>query len=106
MQSLRISAPAKVNLFLGVGAAMPDGYHEVRTVLHTLELADTVTLTPADELALTCDVDLGIPARTDREFTCDPGEPSLRCVRPQGSAVNGPCAALPRSATTPRSRET
>jgi 4-diphosphocytidyl-2-C-methyl-D-erythritol kinase len=62
MQSLTISAPAKVNLFLGVGSVRPDGYHSVQTVLHSLALADEVTLTPADELAISCDVDLGIPA--------------------------------------------
>jgi 4-diphosphocytidyl-2-C-methyl-D-erythritol kinase len=63
MQSLIISAPAKVNLFLGVGVTRPDGYHAVQTVLHTLAFGDTVTLTPADELSLSCDVDLGISAQ-------------------------------------------
>lgn len=62
MRSLAISAPAKVNLFLRVGSLRPDGYHDVQTVLHSLDLADTVTLTPADTLTLTCDVDLGIPS--------------------------------------------
>lgn len=68
MRSLFVSAPAKVNLFLGVGAGRPDGYHSVTTVLHTLELADTVVLTPADELTLTCDVDLGIPAEENLAY--------------------------------------
>ena len=68
MQSLTISAPAKVNLFLGVGCARPDGYHSVKTVLHTLALADEVTLTPADELALSCNVDLGIPAENNLAY--------------------------------------
>ncbi|MDR3686281.1 MAG: 4-(cytidine 5'-diphospho)-2-C-methyl-D-erythritol kinase [Coriobacteriia bacterium] len=68
MQSLTISAPAKVNLFLGVGSIRPDGYHSVQTVLHTLALADRVTLTPADELELSCDVDLGIPAESNLAY--------------------------------------
>ena len=62
MQSLVLSAPAKVNLFLRVGALRSDGYHSVQTVMHTLSLADTVVLTPADDLTVSCDVDLGIPA--------------------------------------------
>jgi len=62
MHSLMITAPAKVNLFLGVGALRPDGYHSVTTVMHALQLADTVRLTPADDLTLSCDTDLGIPA--------------------------------------------
>jgi 4-diphosphocytidyl-2-C-methyl-D-erythritol kinase len=39
------AAPAKVNLVLEVLARRPDGYHELDTVLQTLELADDVTVT-------------------------------------------------------------
>jgi 4-diphosphocytidyl-2-C-methyl-D-erythritol kinase len=69
MTSLVVTAPAKVNLFLGVGPLRPDGYHSVMTVMHTVELADTVTLTPADSLTLTCDTDLGIPAEHNLAYT-------------------------------------
>jgi 4-diphosphocytidyl-2-C-methyl-D-erythritol kinase len=65
---LTVSAPAKVNLFLGVGAARPDGYHAVRTVLHTIALSDTVTLTPSDELSLACDAELGIAAEDNLAY--------------------------------------
>jgi 4-diphosphocytidyl-2-C-methyl-D-erythritol kinase len=68
MQSLMISAPAKVNFFLGVGAKRPDGYHFVRTVLHTLTLGDTVRLTPADELTLCCDAVLGVGAQDNLAY--------------------------------------
>ena len=37
-------APAKVNLVLEVLGRRPDGYHELDTVLQTLELADRVTV--------------------------------------------------------------
>lgn len=37
-------APAKVNLVLEVTGQRPDGYHEIDTVLQTLELADTVRI--------------------------------------------------------------
>lgn len=47
MPELRGPAPAKVNLALEVLGVREDGYHEIDTVLQTLELADTVTLTPA-----------------------------------------------------------
>lgn len=40
-------APAKINLTLEVGAARPDGFHELASVLQTLALADEVTLRPA-----------------------------------------------------------
>lgn len=39
---LKLVAPAKVNLFLGIGARRDDGYHEVTTVLHALSLHDTI----------------------------------------------------------------
>lgn len=68
MRALALAAPAKVNLFLGVGSIRPDGYHCVTTVLHTLELADTVVLTPADELTLCCTTDLGIPAEENLAY--------------------------------------
>jgi len=39
---LKLLAPAKVNLFLGVGALRGDGYHEVTTVMHALSLHDVL----------------------------------------------------------------
>lgn len=60
--AVTLSAPAKVNLFLGVGGTRPDGYHAVTTVLHTLELADEIHIAEAPELTLTCTADLCIPA--------------------------------------------
>lgn len=38
-------APAKVNLVLEVTGRRPDGYHEIDSVLQTIELADTVCVT-------------------------------------------------------------
>lgn len=59
--TLRIFAPAKVNLHLAVGAPGPDGYHPVETVLQTLAFGDTVTLAPGSA-AFHCDPDLGLTA--------------------------------------------
>jgi 4-diphosphocytidyl-2-C-methyl-D-erythritol kinase len=44
---LTLRASAKVNLDLRVLGCRPDGYHEVRTVLQTLDLHDTVTIEAA-----------------------------------------------------------
>ena len=41
---LRGWAPAKINLVLEVLGRRPDGYHEIDTILHTLDLAGTVDL--------------------------------------------------------------
>jgi len=45
--TLMAPAPAKVNLTLEVLGLREDGYHQIDTVLQTLELADQVTLLPA-----------------------------------------------------------
>jgi len=40
---LALEAPAKVNLFLEIFARRPDGYHEIETVMQTVDLADQVS---------------------------------------------------------------
>lgn len=60
MKALRISAPAKVNLHLAVGAVGADGYHPVTTVLQALALADEVTITPDVPFAFSCTPDFGL----------------------------------------------
>ena len=42
---LEVRAPAKINLDLRVLDLRPDGFHEVRTILQTVALHDTLTLT-------------------------------------------------------------
>jgi 4-diphosphocytidyl-2-C-methyl-D-erythritol kinase len=42
--ALELQAPAKVNLYLAVPGRRPDGYHEVLTVLQTVDLCDTLRL--------------------------------------------------------------
>jgi 4-diphosphocytidyl-2-C-methyl-D-erythritol kinase len=46
------AAPAKINWTLEVLGKRPDGYHEVRTVLQTINVYDTITLTTADQTSL------------------------------------------------------
>lgn len=51
-RSLRLLAPAKLNWTLEALRIRPDGYHEIRSVLQTLDLCDVVTLTESDEITL------------------------------------------------------
>lgn len=44
MTVLRVSCPAKINLYLKVTARRPDGYHELLTVMQPLTLADDLEL--------------------------------------------------------------
>lgn len=65
---IRMIAPAKINLYLAVGATRPDGYHDVTTVLQALEFGDELTLRSSDRLTIVCDPDLGIPAEENLAF--------------------------------------
>lgn len=41
----KLKAPAKLNFFLEVLGKRPDGYHEIRTIMHAIDLCDEITLT-------------------------------------------------------------
>jgi 4-diphosphocytidyl-2-C-methyl-D-erythritol kinase len=47
IMNVTASAPAKINIVLGVGPVRSDGYHELATVFHAVDLRDTVTIEPA-----------------------------------------------------------
>jgi 4-diphosphocytidyl-2-C-methyl-D-erythritol kinase len=51
---VRVRVPAKVNVQLAVGAARPDGFHDLANVFLAVGLYDEITVTPADALRLTC----------------------------------------------------
>ncbi|MFD7618927.1 4-(cytidine 5'-diphospho)-2-C-methyl-D-erythritol kinase [Streptomyces sp. NPDC059802] len=52
--SVTVRVPAKVNVQLAVGAPRPDGFHDLANVFLAVGLYDEVTVTPADELRITC----------------------------------------------------
>ncbi|MEV0241386.1 4-(cytidine 5'-diphospho)-2-C-methyl-D-erythritol kinase [Streptomyces sp. NPDC050674] len=53
--SVTVRVPAKVNVQLAVGAARPDGFHDLANVFLAVGLYDEVTVTPADGLRVTCE---------------------------------------------------
>lgn len=52
-RAVSVSAPGKVNLFLALGAARPDGYHPLNTIFAQIGLSETVTVSPPKSLATT-----------------------------------------------------
>lgn len=49
------AARAKINLYLDVFPPREDGYHNIKSIMHTVSLADTVTIdTDSSEIVLTC----------------------------------------------------
>jgi 4-diphosphocytidyl-2-C-methyl-D-erythritol kinase len=55
VKGLRVIAPAKINWTLEALRIRPDGYHELCSVMQTIDLHDVVTLTPADS-AITLEI--------------------------------------------------
>ena len=56
-KSLLIHAHAKINLYLNVTGKRPDGYHDIETVFHSIQLHDDVILRPLSkpEISIQCD---------------------------------------------------
>ncbi|MFH1777055.1 MAG: 4-(cytidine 5'-diphospho)-2-C-methyl-D-erythritol kinase [Candidatus Omnitrophota bacterium] len=49
MKSIRLLAPAKINLYLDIVGRRRDGYHNILTFLHKINLADTIELKPRQQ---------------------------------------------------------
>lgn len=52
MSELKLTANAKINLGLEVLGKRPDGFHSINTVLYRISLADTIRISPDDNLLL------------------------------------------------------
>jgi 4-diphosphocytidyl-2-C-methyl-D-erythritol kinase len=57
---LRVLAPAKINWALEVLRIRPDGYHEIRSILQTIDLHDVITLTEAHGVTLSISGEAGM----------------------------------------------
>jgi 4-diphosphocytidyl-2-C-methyl-D-erythritol kinase len=54
---IEVLAPAKLNLFLEVQGKRPDGYHEIESLMVTIDLFDSLTFIddPSGQITLICD---------------------------------------------------
>ena len=73
-RDVSVSAPGKVNLFLALGAARPDGYHPLNTIFAQIGLSETVTVSPLQSPATTAP------------------QPALSSARPASSATSASSA--------------
>lgn len=91
-----VSAPGKVNLFLALGAARPDGYHPLNTVFAQIGLSETVTVSPMKSLATTAPQSASTapvssassaPAQSDSALAAQTGGPriELALTRPDSN---------------------
>ncbi len=54
MNSISIKAPAKINLYLDIVGRLPNGYHEIESVMQTVDLFDYVKVAEYDGIAVHC----------------------------------------------------
>ena len=66
MASVKVRAYAKVNLALEVLGRRSDGYHEVRTVLQTIDLCDDLEFVPAEGVSVECE---GLDVQPEEELS-------------------------------------
>lgn len=97
-RAVSVSAPGKVNLFLALGAARPDGYHPLNTVFAQIGLSETVTVTPLQSLATTAPQ----PASTASVSSAS-SAPAL--AAPAAQSDSAPAAAQPAPSATAASAQ-
>ena len=74
-------APAKINLFLHVGAVRPDGYHPLASLVAFADVGDRVTVEQADTLSLTVEGPFGAG------LAAEPDNLILKALRALGEAA-------------------
>ncbi|MDR1113931.1 MAG: 4-(cytidine 5'-diphospho)-2-C-methyl-D-erythritol kinase [Candidatus Margulisbacteria bacterium] len=78
--TLRIKSAAKINLILNVLGRRQDGYHELRTILQSVSLYDTLEFARAERLEI--DAPSGITARPEQNLVYRAAEIFLQKYAP------------------------
>lgn len=71
---MELHAYAKINLYLDVTAKRSDGYHDIVSIMQTVDLSDTV------KVACTDDLPCGIDLRCDGGLPCDASNLAYRAA--------------------------
>jgi 4-diphosphocytidyl-2-C-methyl-D-erythritol kinase len=78
---ITVPAPAKVNLWLHVGAQQPTGFHDLDTLFCALEVADTVTVQTGDPgTGILLDADFAAPLRALPDLGPDAANLAVRAA--------------------------
>ena len=104
VSSVSLAAYAKINLTLEVLGPRDDGFHEVATIMQTIDLSDTVTLEPAESITLECDrADLrSVDNLVLRAAACSRRSPATPTAPVSSSKRASPCPpAWEAAAATP-----
>ena len=95
-----VSAPGKVNLFLALGAARPDGYHPLNTVFAQIGLSETVTVSPLKSLATTAPQPALAAAQPASTAPVSSASSAPALAAPAAQSDSAPAAAQPAPSAT------
>lgn len=107
-RAVSVSAPGKVNLFLALGAARPDGYHPLNTVFAQIGLSETVTVTLLQSLATTAPQPASTapvssassaPAQSDSALAQTDSAPAAAQPAPSATAASAQPGLVPAAQT-------
>lgn len=99
-RAVSVSAPGKVNLFLALGAARPDGYHPLNTVFAQIGLSETVTVTPLQSLATTAPQPAPAAAQPASTAPVSSASSAPALAAPAAQSDSVPAAAQPAPSAT------
>lgn len=73
IKKITLKAPAKINLYLGVVCRREDGYHDIESVMQTIDLCDRVSVTVCEEseeerISVACEALPNLPAEKNIAF--------------------------------------
>jgi 4-diphosphocytidyl-2-C-methyl-D-erythritol kinase len=72
MNTLRLKAYAKINFGLDIICRRKDGYHNIRTIMQSIDLCDELTVTRSEQTVITCDM---------QGLDCGESNLVVRCIR-------------------------
>jgi 4-diphosphocytidyl-2-C-methyl-D-erythritol kinase len=83
---ITVQAPAKINLGLKIIGKRPDGFHDIETVFHRINLYDELTFELSDKISISC---VGADLPTDDRNLCVRAAKMLGelCHTKQGVAI-------------------
>ena len=81
-----VSAFAKINLTLEVLGLRSDGYHEIKTVLQTINLADEIDIQPGPNLKVECDAP-GLDGEANLVWRAAVALAESRGIRPEARII-------------------
>ena len=85
---IKVLAPAKINLTLDVTGKRPDGYHNILSIMQSVDLYDTITVTDNDsgQITVSCNYE-GVPC-DEKNICYKAAERFFIATRNEGKGVH------------------